>query len=121
MEITGTIKAIFNEQVVSDKFKKREFVVTDNSSNYPQHIKMELVQDKTSLLDQYKTGDEVKVHINIRGREYVNKEGQTQYFNSIQAWRIERLGGSSNSSSSVSGNENVEGTSFSGKEDDLPF
>ncbi len=77
-------------QQVSASFKKRELVVT-TEEQYPQHIMIEFTQDKTDLLDQYKPGDSVKVSINLRGREWVNPQGETKYFNSIQGWRIERL------------------------------
>ena len=69
MEITGTIKLIKETQFVSDKFKKREFVVTTDDT-YPQHILIELAQDKTELINNYKEGDKVKVSINLRGREW---------------------------------------------------
>lgn len=58
---------------------------------YPQHILVEFVQDKCDLLDQFKEGQQVKVSINLRGREWVNPQGETKYFNSIQGWRIENL------------------------------
>ena len=46
---------------------------------------------KTDLLDSYKEGQQVKIGINLRGREWVNPQGETKYFNSIQGWRIEAL------------------------------
>ena len=52
---------------------------------------IEFVQDKTDLLDNYQVGQNVKVSINLRGREWVNPQGETKYFNSIQGWRIEVL------------------------------
>ena len=58
---------------------------------YPQHIMIEFVQDKTDLLNNYQVGQTVKVSINLRGREWVNPQGETKYFNSIQGWRIENL------------------------------
>lgn len=73
----------------SNGFRKRELVVT-TEEQYPQHIMIEFVQDKTDLLDAYKEGDTVKVSINLRGREWVNPQGETKYFNSIQGWRIEK-------------------------------
>ena len=33
----------------------------------------------------------IKININLRGREWVNPQGETKYFNSIQGWRIENL------------------------------
>ena len=88
MELKGTIKHIFDTQTVgNNNFQKREMVlVTDE--RYPQTVKIEFVQEKTSLLDQFKPGDDVTVSINIRGREWVNPEGKTIYFTSIQGWRI---------------------------------
>lgn len=90
MEVTGKVKAVNPTQQVSASFKKRELVVT-TEEQYPQHIMIEFTQDKTDLLDQYRPGDAVKVSINLRGREWVNPQGETKYFNSIQGWRIERL------------------------------
>ena len=89
MDITGTIKVIGEVIQVSEKFKKRDVVLTDNSSQYPQHISFQLTQDKCGLLDKFKVGDEIKVHFNIRGKEYTNKDGKVSYFNSLEIWRCE--------------------------------
>lgn len=91
MEVSGTIKVINPEQQVSPSFKKRELVVTTDEQ-YPQHILIEFTQDRTDLLNAYNVGDAVKVSINLRGREWVNPQGETRYFNSIQGWRIEKAG-----------------------------
>jgi translation initiation factor IF-3 len=91
MEVVGKVKNVGAEQQVSAAFKKRELVVT-TEEQYPQHILIEFTQDKADLLNSYKTGDAVKVSINLRGREWVNPQGETRYFNSIQGWRIERAG-----------------------------
>lgn len=93
MEISGTLKAKFDTQVVSDKFKKREFVLTTEASTpYPQFISMQVTQDKCDLLDKYNEGNELKVSFNIRGREWNGPQG-IKYFNTIEAWRIERING----------------------------
>ncbi len=91
MELTGTIKAIFDEKEVSAKFRKRELVLT-TEDRYPQHILVEFTQDKTSLLDRVQPGDQVRVAINIRGREWTSPRGEVKYFVSIQGWKIEALG-----------------------------
>ena len=93
MEISGKIKVINPTQEVSASFKKREVVVT-TEEQYPQHILIEFNQDKCDILDGYKAGEAVKVSINLRGREWVNPQGEKKYFNSIQGWRIERLAAS---------------------------
>ncbi|HXC04371.1 MAG TPA: DUF3127 domain-containing protein [Bacteroidia bacterium] len=119
--ITGTLKVKSNEQQVSEKFKKREFVITDNSSQYPQHISFQLTQDKCALIEAYKPGDEIKVFFNLRGREWKSpKDGELKYFNSLEAWKIERVGASSSNSGPVS---EPDVTSFSAAEgeNDLPF
>lgn len=90
MEVLGRVKMIGNVQQVSATFKKREMVVT-TEEQYPQHIMIEFTQDKTDLLNQYNVGEQVRVSINLRGREWTNPQGETKYFNSIQGWRIERL------------------------------
>ena len=91
MEVQGRIKMIGETQTFgSNGFRKREIVVT-TEEQYPQHIMVEFVQDKTDLLNSYQVGQQVKININLRGREWVNPQGETKYFNSIQGWRIEAL------------------------------
>ena len=90
MEVTGKIKVINAEQQVSASFKKRELVVA-TEEQYPQFISINFVQDKCDLLNNYNVGDAVKVSINLRGREWVNPQGETKYFNDIQGWRVEKL------------------------------
>jgi translation initiation factor IF-3 len=90
MEVTGRIKVINPTQEVSASFKKREVVVT-TEEQYPQHIMIEFTQAKVDDLNNFQVGEQVKVSINLRGREWTNPQGETKYFNSIQGWRIERL------------------------------
>ena len=93
MEVQGRIKMVGETQTFgSNGFRKREIVVT-TEEQYPQHIMVEFVQDKTDLLNSYQVGQQVKISINLRGREWVNPQGETKYFNSIQGWRIEALQG----------------------------
>lgn len=85
--------------MVSEKFSKREFVVTtDANTQYPQYISFQLTQDKCGLLDQYNVGDEIKVSFNLRGREWNGPQG-VRYFNSLEAWRLERASGQQAASS----------------------
>jgi translation initiation factor IF-3 len=94
MEITGSVKAIHETQEVTQTFKKRELVIT-TEEQYPQHILVEFTQEKTSVLDGYSVGENVKVSINLRGREWTSPQGETKYFNTIQGWRIEKVGSAS--------------------------
>jgi len=91
MEVQGKIKLIGETKTYGNNgFRKREIVVT-TEEQYPQHIMVEFVQDKCDLLNGYAVGQSVKISINLRGREWVNPQGETKYFNSIQGWRIENL------------------------------
>ncbi len=91
MEISGSIKKIGEVQEITASFRKRELVVT-TEEQYPQHLLIEFVQDKTGLLDSYNIGDKVTVGINLRGREWNSPQGEIKYFNTIQGWRIEKKG-----------------------------
>ena len=90
MELTGKIKVIGETETFgASGFRKRNLVVTTNEQ-YPQDIQCEFVQDKVDVLNKYAVGQEVKVGINLRGREWINPEGVAKYFNSIQGWRIDK-------------------------------
>ncbi len=120
MQITGILKIKKEEQEVSSKFRKREFVLTDNtSSQYPQHISFQLTQDKCSLLDNYREGETITVHFNLRGREWTSPQGEIKYFNTLEAWRIEKQGASPAIESSQP-SPSFQESSIPDK-DDLPF
>ena len=87
--ITGTIKVIGTTSQVSDKFRKREIVITDNTNpQYPQHINCQVSQDKCEMLDQYNVGDNITASYNLRGREWTSPQGEVKYFNTIELWKI---------------------------------
>jgi len=88
----GKIKVINDTQEISEKFKKREFVVTDTSSMYPQDVMFQSVQDKCDMLNGYNVEDQVEVSFNLRGREWTSPDGVVKYFNTLDAWRIEKAG-----------------------------
>jgi translation initiation factor IF-3 len=91
MEIVGIIKLInATESFGAAGFRKRELVIT-TEDQYPQMIMIEFMQDKCELLDNYIIGQKVQVSINLRGREWINPQGEAKYFNSVQGWRVETL------------------------------
>lgn len=89
-KITGTLKVKNDTVQVSQSFSKREFVLTDDSSKYPQDIQFQLSQDKCSLLDTVNQGDKVTVSFGLKGREWINPQGEAKYFNTLDAWKIEK-------------------------------
>src|SRR5210317_525694 len=91
MEVTGKIKKIDETKTYgSNGFRKREVVLT-TEEQYPQFLLIEFVQDKCDLLNSFNVGEDVKISINLRGREWQNPQGEIKYFNSIQGWRLEKL------------------------------
>lgn len=90
-ELTGTIKVIKPTEQIKETFRKREFVLDENSGRYPQTIPFEFTQDKCDILDAFNEGDRVKVFFDIRGREWTNRENETKYFLSLNAWKMESL------------------------------
>lgn len=123
MEVQGKIKMIGETKTFGNNgFQKREVVVT-TEEQYPQHILVEFVQDKTGLLDNFQEGQPVKIGINLRGREWVNPQGETKYFNSLQGWRIENLAQEGNNVPPVPPADQFEPAQDLKEEDhdDLPF
>ena len=93
MEISGRIKLIEKPIQVNDKLKKANLILeTDRSTDYPQTICVEFVNNSVDILSKYKSGEDVVVSINLRGREWVNPQGETKYFNSINGWKISHKG-----------------------------
>lgn len=88
MEIKGKVKLVTVEQNISASYTKRELVVV-TEEQYPQSIMIEFPQGKcNNELDKLSIGELVVVGINIGGREWVNPQGETKYFNSIKGWKI---------------------------------
>ncbi|WOX79092.1 DUF3127 domain-containing protein [Candidatus Shikimatogenerans bostrichidophilus] len=88
MYLIGKIKIIFDIQRFKNNFKKRS-IILETEELYPQKILIDFIQDKIDLLNIININDKVKIYINIRGKEWVNKDGITKYINSIQGWKIE--------------------------------
>ncbi|HCY97853.1 MAG TPA: hypothetical protein DHU86_06865 [Polaribacter sp.] len=123
MEVIGKVKLIGEVQAFgANGFRKRELVVTTDDQ-YPQMIMIEFVQDKCDLLNSYSVGQDVKVAINLRGREWINPQGEAKYFNSVQGWRIENISQSGTQSENLPPVDQFQpATDVSNEEpDDLPF
>jgi single-stranded DNA-binding protein len=88
MQLNGVIKVIKPIQQISATFSKREFVIETNEQ-YAQTIQLELHGDRVDIIESFTEGQEIECHINIRGREWVNPQGETKYFNTIICWKIQ--------------------------------
>jgi len=127
--VKGKVRMVDStKELGTNGFKKRDIVVS-TEEQYPQHILIQFVQDKVDLLDNINAGDEVRIHVNLRGREWINPQGETVYFNTIQGWKIEKIvakniNGSNSSSSATTPPQSFEPAldiDNKEEEDDLPF
>jgi uncharacterized protein (UPF0333 family) len=119
LEVTGKLVEVFPAQQVTEKFKKREFVI-ETEENYPQHVKLQLNQDKCGLIEDYKMGETLKVSFNLSGRPFTRKTGEKDYITNIVAWKIERVGANS-ASASAPAPVSFDVNANAGAEEDLPF
>lgn len=121
-EIEGKLVKKFEVESKTSSFQAREFVIETMDGSYSQFVKFQLVQDRVSIIDAFQEGERIKVHFDLRGREWSGK-----YFTNLNAWRVEKAGDSSAPSASAGGNEASFPSSVdepaisSGADDDLPF
>jgi hypothetical protein len=92
-EITGKIIDISPVNQVSDKFKKREFVIekkeTGGSAVFIDYVKFQLVQDKCDLINESYLNEDVKIWFNLKGNKW-ERDGKINYFTNLDAWKIEK-------------------------------
>jgi len=127
-ELEGKLIEKFDVQQVSDSFKKREFVVETTEEGggrvFTEQIKFQLIQDKTSLIDDLAVNSDVKVSFNLKGRKW-EKDGRVNYFTNLDAWRVEAKSpaGSPPPPSQEPAPTSFNASDFDGAEDedDLPF
>jgi len=94
LEATGKIYAVFEAKQITERFRKREFVVEmGDNPNYPQYVLFQLTGDRCEALDGFEKGDEVRVDFSLRGREWTSPQNEIRYFNSLDVWTLEKLGG----------------------------
>ena len=81
--LEGSIKEIGQTQAFGDKFKKREFVIKVEDGQYPEFIKLELINENVDMLDRYSMNEMVTVAFIVKGKEYMGK-----YYNNLIAIAI---------------------------------
>ncbi|MDJ0865043.1 MAG: DUF3127 domain-containing protein [Myxococcota bacterium] len=93
LEARGRIHAKFDAQQVTERFRKREFVVelADNP-RYPQFVLFQLTGDRCELLDPFEVDDQVRIEFSLRGRQWTSPKGDVRYFNSLDVWTVEKEG-----------------------------
>ena len=108
LEATGRIHALFEAKQITERFRKREFVVElAENPRYPQFVQFQMTGDRCENLDGYEPGDEVRVEFSLRGREWKSPQGEIRYFNSLDVWTLEKIAAAA-------------GDPFGGSDDDIP-
>lgn len=94
--ITGTLYDIGRVNNISDRFRKREFVIAvedqGRTQSWTHYIKLQLENKDVLMIDQFKIGDEIEVTFDIRGSK-AEKMGETIFFTNLKAWRIALVDG----------------------------
>lgn len=86
-DITGTLVKKFEIETKGESFRVRDFVIKANDGGqYDNFVKFQTTQDRTAIIDDYNEGDEIKVHFDLRGRQW-----QEKYFTNLNAWRVEAV------------------------------
>ncbi len=96
LQTSGRLHFVFDTQQVTERFRKREFVVelTDNP-RYPQFVLFQLTGDRCESIEGFQVGEQVQIDFSLRGREWKSPKGETRFFNSLDVWTVERAGGAS--------------------------
>lgn len=121
MEIEGKVVQVLSANQGTSargEWKRQDFVI-ETLDQYPKKVYISNWNNKVDL-DNLKTGEQVKVSINIESREYYNK-----WYTYVKAWKLEKSG-----ENTASNGENFSATIPNDMppppedelgEDDLPF
>jgi hypothetical protein len=92
-EITGKVIDVSPVTQVSEKFRKREFVVekkeTGTTAVFVDYIKFQLLQEKCDIINESFMNENVKIWFNIKGNKW-ERDGKINYFTNLDAWKIEK-------------------------------
>ncbi len=121
MIVEGKVLEKFATQEIKETFKKREFILEyAENPQYPEFLKFELIQSNCEQLDSIEAGDQVAVNFNLKGRKWTDPKGETKYFNSLQAWRVDKKAEATADDAPPPPTQEWMKEDFSG-DDDLPF
>jgi hypothetical protein len=87
-EVTGTVVSVGDTLTISDKFKKRDLVLSVSDGKYDQFVSFQFTNDNVNKLDNIGNGEEVVVAFNLKGREWTSPQGEVKYFNTLEGWRV---------------------------------
>lgn len=122
-DITGTLVKKYETETKGESFRVRDFVIKANDGGqYDNFVKFQCTQDRTSIVDDLNEGDEIKVHFDLRGRQW-----QDKYFTNLNAWRVEAMSANDAPATASTGSEapgnfpSADDSPAVEADDDLPF
>jgi hypothetical protein len=124
MDIKGKVHEVSDVINVTESFRKRELVIEfAENPQYPEYVKFEAIQDRVSLMDNLKVGTDVEVFFNLKGRQWTDKMGKKQYFNTLQLWKVNVLSASEAAAGQATPEfaAPIDISAAPGEDDDLPF
>lgn len=122
MQTQGKIHAMKAAEQVTERFRKREFVLElEGGGRYPQYVMFQLTGDRCEALDGFSEGQEVKVEFSLRGREWTSPKGEIRYFNSLETWSVESVGGAQGAPDFAGGDPGFGEPPPPSDDDDIPF
>jgi len=124
-QITGRVAEVYPVNRISERFRKREFVIEhkDSSSKqvYVDYIKFQLTQDRCEIIDESWLRQDVTVTFNIRGNRW-EKNGVTNYITNLNALSVTRgIAVAENGQQAIVNPQLEDAPSPSPELDDLPF
>ena len=120
--VSGRLTKKFDINQISDKFKKREFVIEIADGKYPQAVIFQLTGDRCALLDDINEGNGIDVEFNLRGREWTSPKGEVKHFNTLDVWSVKDASNGGNGQRSEPKREGPGQAASDGPpDDDIPF
>ena len=124
-QLTGRVAEVYPVNRISERFRKREFVIEhkDSSSKqvYVDYIKFQLTQDRCEIIDESWLRQEVTVTFNIRGNRW-EKNGVANYITNLNALSVTRgIAVAENGQKAIVNPQLEDAPSPSPELDDLPF
>ena len=89
LKIKGTVYKVSQEEIKSEKFKKREVILEVIEGTYKQHLTVQFSNAKCDLLNNVRQGDMISISINLKGRLWTGNDGIEKGFNTLEGWQIE--------------------------------
>lgn len=96
MEVVGKLYQKGEAIKRTETFTVRDFVIEIENQRNPQWndlVQFQAVNERVTMLDVFNIGEMLQVTFDIRGRKWKNPEGREIFFNTLNAWKIERYNG----------------------------